>query len=43
MSYQVSQEDFNGEEMARAVQQDPSVSKPREVAHFCGIDGFLKS
>lgn len=42
-SYQISQEDFNGEKMARAVQQDASVSKPREVAHFRGIDGFLES
>lgn len=40
-THQVSQDDFDGQEMARGVQQDASVCKSGEVADDGCIDGFL--
>lgn len=39
--YQISQDDFNGKEMPRGVQQDASVGKSGEVTDCCWVDVFL--
>lgn len=41
LTHQISQDDFDGQEVARAVQQDASVREPGEVADLGFVDGFL--
>lgn len=41
-THQISQNDFDGHEMARGVQQDASVCEPGEVADDGRVDAFLQ-